>query len=185
MFMSLSIYRIAFLLACAAVLSGCSSVPTYSLHQALESANFPSDMFLGVDYLGSDTAFHYFEYKRRLHRDIRFRIQRSEYTPKEQWNYCAWWPERRVFDYEKMILSIAEKGNRFEYRIGNFCYDSPGEIPYAVRQNIRLIYLPSKRTAVSRRALAQLKPYLKNSADIRFIAPISGIRFNPFFHFVS
>ena len=163
-----------------ALLSGCSSVSTCTLPQVLEAVEVPSTMFRGVDYLGSDTDYHYFDYKRELSRDIRFRIRRSEYTPPEEWEYSRWWSKRQAFSYHGMVLDVVgENENEFRYRLAGRYYDSPADIPEPDRLRIRMVRLPSKLYAISRQARERVTPYLKHPDGILFLSPISHIGINP------
>ena len=70
---------------------------TLSLAEARYYLSRPDMMSRGIDYLGSDAEFHYFEHKREMARDVRFRISVTEniYLPHETVPYRSWFPERR------------------------------------------------------------------------------------------
>ena len=66
----MSIPRLLLLLP--ALLCSCQKqVHTWTLHQALDYLDYPQTMSRGVDYLGSDADFHYFEHKLEMASDKR------------------------------------------------------------------------------------------------------------------
>lgn len=161
------------------LLSGCGEVRTCTLPQVLVAADSPQSLFRGVDYLGSDEAYHYFDYKKELARDILFRVNRADYTPAEEWEYCRWRSRRKAFDYQEMILNICMDRDRFRYRIGNREFRAPAEIPSADWQKIRLVNLPSKDRRLSRRAEQVVLPFLKHPGKTLMRSPVSGMSINP------
>ena len=161
------------------LLSGCGEVQICTLPQVLVAADSPQSMFRGVDYLGSDEAYHYFEYKKELARDIRFRVSRADYIPEEEWAYSRLWTRRQAFDYQEMILNITLEGDGFLYRIGNCEFRNPAEISAADWQKIRLINFPSKDRRLSRRAEQKVLPFLNHPGKVLMLSPVSGIRINP------
>lgn len=81
-------------------LSGCApQVRTSSYEDAARMVSTPSTMYRGTDYLGSDADFHYFEYKKELGKDTRFRIPRADMSLFEAlheiYPYKACFPARR------------------------------------------------------------------------------------------
>ena len=83
------------LLVGAASLSSCTQeVRTFSMAEAREYIASPQSMFRGIDYLGTKDGFHYFEYKREMARDSRFRIPQGEYSPRCTVEYSPWFPTR-------------------------------------------------------------------------------------------
>lgn len=76
-------------------LSSCSQeIKTFSMAEAREYVASPQSMFRGIDYLGTKDGFHYFEYKREMARDSRFRIPQGEYSPQCTVEYSPWFPTR-------------------------------------------------------------------------------------------
>lgn len=83
------------LLLVAIGLSSCSQeITTFSMAEAREYVTSPQSMFRGIDYLGTKDGLHYFEYKREMARDSRFRIPQGEYSPKCTVEYSPWFPTR-------------------------------------------------------------------------------------------
>lgn len=89
---------VALLVGCLAVgQAGCTcTVHTLSYADADAMVCTPATMYRGTDYLGSDTAYHYFEYKRELTRDVRFRVSRADLTIDSPFVYSPHNPQRRA-----------------------------------------------------------------------------------------
>ena len=86
------------ILLSALLLCSClQQVETYTLQEARDFlALADNTMSRGIDYLGSDEEYHYFEVRREFARDPRFRISRNSglYAPTEIRPYHRWFPER-------------------------------------------------------------------------------------------
>ena len=86
------------ILLSALLLCSClQQVETYTLQEARDFlALADNTMSRGIDYLGSDEEYHYFEVRREFARDPRFRISRDSglYAPTEICPYHRWFPER-------------------------------------------------------------------------------------------
>lgn len=75
------------------VLCACQrDMGTLTLQEARDYLNTPTTLSRGVDYLGSDEEFHYFEHRLEIARDVRFRIRCTDgiYLPHETMPYRSW-----------------------------------------------------------------------------------------------
>ena len=169
------------MLLSALLLCSCQQqVHTWSLNQALEYINFQQTVSRGVDYLGSDAGFHYFEHKKALGNDVRFRISTSEnYAPGSPMPYRAWFPDRTPAygELDALCLNI-----HYDSRNGTFVYwykgkklENPAAIPTEILQSVRLIFLPDKRADINEQALQPIRQHLENKIDADFSAPTSGL----------
>lgn len=138
--------------------------------------NRPDMMSRGVDYLGSDTEFHYFEHKRDLARDVRFRISVSEgiYSPQETMPYRSWFPDRRDA-YPKLKGSILIVFPDLSCGIDGTSYASPAAVPAELWPKVVIVHIADKRSKEARQMEQQIAPYLKGSPNVRYIYPLSGL----------
>lgn len=173
--------RLAFpLLLSALLLCSCQQqVHTWSLPTALEYLDTPNSMSRGVDYLGSDADFHYFEHDIEMGSNVRFRISACEYTPVSQAPYRSWFPHRRQASQELGRLSLAIHSH---YQDAGFTYwymgkefQNPAELPAESWQHIRCIHLPAKSVDINQAAKDAIRPYLPDFPKLHFIAPVSGL----------
>ena len=169
------------LLLSALLLCSCQQqVETYTLQEARHFLDMADNtMSRGVDYLGSDAAYHYFEVRREFARDPRFRISRDSalYTPAETRPYHSWFPERSSAcrELKGLHLSILDEPDGFHYRLEDKEYANPADIPARQWQHVRHVYLGHKATTVSNRMQKSIEPYLQGRIDIRYSGPISSI----------
>lgn len=86
------------LLLSALLLCSCQQqVETYTLQEARDFLTLADNsMSRGIDYLGSDEEYHYFEVRREFALNPRFRISRDSglYDPTEIHPYHRWFPVR-------------------------------------------------------------------------------------------
>ncbi len=168
------------LLLSALFLGSCQQqVHTWSLPTALEYLDTPNSMSRGVDYLGSDADFHYFEHERELCRNVRFRISANEYTPVSRMPYRSWFPQRRQASQELSRLSLTihfkHQGTGFTYWYMGKEFQNPAELPAESWQYISCIHLPAKSADSNQAAKDAIRPYLPDSPKLHFIAPVSGL----------
>lgn len=169
------------LLLPALLLCSCQQqVDTYTLQEARDFLDMADNtMSRGIDYLGSDEAYHYFEVRREFIRDPRFRISRDYalYTPAETRPYHSWLPERSPAckELKGIHLSILDKADGFCYRLEGKEYADPADIPARQWQHVRHVHLGHKAPSVSNRMRESIAPFLQGRTDIRYSGPISGI----------
>lgn len=169
------------LLLSALLLCSCQQqVDTYTLQEARDFLDMADNtMSRGIDYLGSDKAYHYFEVRREFVRDPRFRISRDYalYTPAETRPYHSWLPERSPAckELKGLHLSILDKADGFCYRLEGKEYANPADIPARQWQHVRHVYLGHKSLTVSSCMRQSIAPYLQGRTDIRYTGPTSGI----------
>ncbi len=170
------------LLLSALLLCSCQQqVDTYTLQEARDFLDMADNtMSRGIDYLGSDKAYHYFEVRREFVRDPRFRISRDYalYTPAETRPYHSWLPERSPAckELKGLHLSILDKADGFCYRLEGKEYANPADIPARQWQHVRHVHLGHKVLSVSNRMRQSIAPYLLGRTDIRYTGPTSGIQ---------
>lgn len=161
----------------AMCLSSChKNMGTLSLAEARSYLNQPDTMSRGVDYLGSDADFHYFEHKREIARDERFRISVSEniYLPHETVPYRSWFPERR--DAYSSIKGLHLTVNSdLSCMIEGKPYASPAAVPGELWPKVGTVYFCDKRYDETRLMEQQFAPYLQKSPHVRYIYPLSGL----------
>ena len=173
--------RFLFSLFTALLLCACQQkVHTWSLLQTLEYLDFQQSMSRGVDYLGSDADFHYFEHKLEMAPDVRFRINRiDEFTPSSPMLYRAWFPERLPADDELDALSLIihqdSQPGKFTYWYKGKKIEDPAAISTDILQTIRRISLPSKHPDINEQALKPIRHHLENKIDADFSIPTSGL----------
>lgn len=173
--------RFLFSLFTALLLCACQQkVHTWSLLQTLEYLDFQQTMSRGVDYLGSDADFHYFEHKLEMAPDVRFRIDRiAEYTPSTPMPYRAWFPDRVPVDDELDALSLIihqdSQPGKFTYWYKGKKIEDPSAISTDILQTIRRIRLPSKLADINEQALQPIRHHLENKIDADFSVPTSGL----------
>ena len=169
------------LLLSALLLCSCQQqVETYTLQEARDFLTLADNtMSRGIDYLGSDEEYHYFEVKREFALDPRFRISRDAtlYTPAETRPYHRWFPDRTAAckELKGLRLSIHDEPGGFIYQLEGKDYTSPADIPASQWQHVRHVYLGHKSLTVSSSMRESIAPYLQGRTDIRYSRPISGI----------
>lgn len=173
--------RLLLFLFSALFLCSCQQqVHTWSLLQTLEYLDFQQSMSRGVDYLGSDADFHYFEHKLEMAPDVRFRINRiDEFTPSTPIPYRAWFPDRVPVDDELDALSLIihqdTQPGKFVYWYKGKKIENPSAISTDILQTIRRIRLPSKLADINEQALQPIRHHLENKIDADFSVPTSGL----------
>ena len=173
--------RCLFSLFTALLLCACQQkVHTWSLLQTLEYLDFQQTMSKGVDYLGSDADFHYFEHKLEMAPDVRFRIDRiDEFTPSSPMPYSSWFPDRLPADDELDALSLIihqdSQPGKFTYWYKGKKIEDPAAISTDILQTIRRIRLPSKHPDINEQALKPIRHHLENKIDVDFSVPTSGL----------
>ena len=173
--------RFLFSLFTALLLCACQQkVHTWSLLQTLEYLDFQQTMSRGVDYLGSDADFHYFEHKLEMAPDVRFRIDRiDEFTPSSPMPYRAWFPDRVPVDDELDALSLIIhqdiQPGKFTYWYKGKKIEDPAAISTDILETIRRIRLPSKHLDINEQALKPIRHHLENKTDADFSVPTSGL----------
>lgn len=173
--------RLLLFLFSALFLCSCQQkVHTWTLLQTLEYLDFQRSMSRGVDYLGSDADFHYFEHKLEMAPNVRFRIDRiAEYTPSTPMPYRAWFPDRLPVDDELDALSLIihqdSQPGKFTYWYKGKKIEDPSAISTDILQTIRRIRLPSKLADINEQALKPIRHHLENKIDADFSVPTSGL----------
>ena len=169
------------LLLPALLLCSCQQqVKTYTLPEARDFLDMADNtMSRGIDYLGSDEEYHYFEIKREFARDPRFRISRDAalYPPAEIRPYHSWFPERSAAckELKGLCLNILDEPDGFHYRLKDKEYANPADIPASQWQHVRHVYLGHKSLTVSSSMRESIAPYLQGRTDIRYAGPTSSI----------
>ena len=169
------------LLTLTLLLCSCQQqVKTYSLNEARDFLDMADNtMSRGIDYLGSDAEYHYFEIKREFSLDPRFRISRDAalYPPAEIRPYHSWFPERSAAckELKGLRLSILDEPEGFIYQLEGKDYTSPADIPASQWQHVRHVYLGHKSLTVSSSMRESIAPYLQGRTDIRYTGPTSSI----------
>lgn len=149
---------------------------TLTLQEAREHLNTPTTLSRGVDYLGSDEEFHYFEHRLEIARDVRFRIRCTDgiYLPHETMPYRSWCPERR--DAYRTIAGLHLTIHPdFSCEAEGRTYSSPATVPAELWPRVGTVHFPDKRHNETKQMEQQLEPYLKNTPAVRFTYPISGL----------
>lgn len=173
--------RLLLFLFSALFLCSCQQkVHTWTLLQTLEYLDFQRSMSRGVDYLGSDADFHYFEHKLEMAPDVRFRINRiDEFTPSSPMPYSAWFPDRLPVDDELDALSLIihqdSQPGKFTYWYKGKKIEDPAAISTDILETIRRIRLPSKLADINEQALKPIRHHLENKLDADFSVPTSGL----------
>ena len=149
---------------------------TLSLAEARYYLSRPDMMSRGIDYLGSDAEFHYFEHKRDLAQDVRFRISVSEdiYSPQETMPYRSWFPDRRDAYTELKEGSMIVFPD-LSCGIDGTYYASPAAVPSELWPKVVIVLITDKRSKEARKMEQQIAPYLQESSDVRYIYPLSGL----------
>lgn len=159
------------------LLCACQQEPvTYTWAEARDYLETPRSMSRGVDYLGSDARFHYFEHKLEMARDVRFRIPVAEeiYAPCETMPYRSWLPERRDAYTELLGLSLTIDPDS-SCKLNGTRYATPAEIPAALWPKVGRVHFNDKRWPTITRLKHELQPYLRNSPEVRFTHATSGL----------
>lgn len=178
--MTCSIKRFLVIVA-ATLFSSCQQqVQTFTLEEAREYLDMVDNtMSRGIDYLGSENGFHYFEIKREFAPDPRFRISRSSalYEPSETYPYRRWFPVRTPAcgELKGLRLEILDEPAGFLYLLGGQSYTAPADIPAHQWQHVRCVYLGHKSLDISSRMHKTIAPYLQGRTDIRYSGPTSGL----------
>ena len=159
---SLILAAICGLLTCACQ----QQVETYTLPEARNFLDMADNtMSRGIDYLGSDAEYHYFEIKREFARDPRFRISRDAalYSPAEIRPYHSWVPDRTTAckELKGLCLNILDEPGGFIYQLEGKDYTSPAGIPASQWQHVRHVYLGHKSLTVSSSMRESIAPYLQ------------------------
>lgn len=137
--------------------------------EARDYLETPQSMSRGVDYLGSDARFHYFEHKLEMARDVRFRISTAEeiYAPYETMPYRSWFPERR--DAHTALLGLCLSISPDSSCVLNGTrYTTPAEIPTELWAKVGRVHFDTKSLQDIRRLEQELQPCLKNAPRIRY-----------------
>ena len=155
-------------------------VQTYTLEEARAWLDMVDNtMSRGIDYLGSDSGFHYFEINREFAPDPRFRIARESalYADSDTHPYRRWHPKHTPAceELKGLHLYISEESGTFRYQLENRVYTSPADIPANQWQHVRYVILGDKSLTVSGRMQKSIAPYLQGRNDIRYSSPISGM----------
>ena len=149
---------------------------TLTLQGARDYLNRPSTMSRGVDYLGSDAGFHYFEHKQEIACDMRFRISLAEgiYLPHETMPYHSCFPERRdAYDTIKGLHLTIQSD--FTCTLEGNTYPNPAEVPAELWQKVGTVHFAEKRHHEAKQMEQRLAPYLRNTPAVRFTYPVSGL----------
>lgn len=170
-------YYVSGLLMAVGLCACSQEVKTYSLPQALYDMEVPDSMYRGIDYLGTAGGYHYFEKKREAAADVAFRIPASAYTPAQQFEYRAWFPQRTEVsgEWAAMVLSIIPHGSSYRYTIGGQCYDNAAAVPPHMWQKVYVVKLPHKADSLNTPAKASVASYLKKNRQPVYMQPISGL----------
>lgn len=167
-----SVHLLLPLLFCA-----CQQEPvTFTWAEARDYLETPRSMNRGVDYLGSDDRFHYFEHKLEMARDVRFRISTAEeiYAPYETMPYRSWFPERRDAHTELLGLSLTINPD-CGCTLNGTPYKTLAEIPAELWSKVSRVHFNDKSLEGIRRLKQELRPYLKNAPRVRYIHSTSGL----------
>lgn len=159
------------------VLCACQrDMGTLTLQEAREHLNTPTTLSRGVDYLGSDEEFHYFEHRQEIARDVRFRIRCTDgiYLPHETMPYRSWCPERRDAYSTIAGLHLTIHPD-FSCEVEGRTYPGPAAVPAEFWPRVGTVHFLDKRHNKVRQMEQQLAPYLKNTPDVHFTYPISGL----------
>ena len=167
----------AICLAAVVGLSCCqANLGTLSLAEARYYLSLSDMMSRGIDYLGSDAEFHYFEHKRDLAQDVRFRISVSEdiYSPQETMPYRSWFPDRRD------VYTELKEGSMIVFPdlscgIDGTYYASPAAVPTELWPKVVIVLITDKRSKQARKMEQQIAPYLQEFSDVRYIYPLIGL----------
>lgn len=152
---------------------------TLSLAEARDYLNNPTTLSRGVDYLGSDAEYHYFEHKLEAARNVRFRISHAEgvYLPHETMPYHSCFPERRdAYKTIKGLHLIIHPD--FTCQVEGRTYPGPAEVPAELWQKVGTVLFTEKRLNAAKQQEERLAPYLKNTPAVLFTYPISGLPAN-------
>lgn len=169
--------RVSALLFVSLLLCSCQQEPvTYTWAEARKYLETPRSMSRGVDYLGSDTRFHYFEHKLEMARDECFRISTEEeiYAPCETMPYRSWFPERRDAYTELLGLSLFINPDS-SCVLNGTQYTTPAEIPTELWSEVGRVHFNAKSLQDIRLLKQKLQPYLKNSPHARYTHATSGL----------
>ena len=169
------------ILLSALLLCSCQQqVDTYTLQEARDFLDMADNtMSRGIDFLGSDEEYHYFEVRREFALNPRFRISRdaTPCTPRQKpAPTTAGYPNTPACkELKGMHLSIHDEPGGFIYQLEGKDYTSPADIPASQWQHVRLVYLGHKAPSVSNRMRESIAPYLQGRTDIRYTGPTSSI----------
>ena len=149
---------------------------TLTLQEARDYLNTPTTLSRGVDYLGSDEEFHYFEHRLEIARDVRFRIRCTDgiYLPHETMPYRSWFPERRDAYTALLGLSLSISPDS-SCVLNGTRYTTPAEIPPDLWPKVGKVHFDTKSPQDIRRLEQELQPYLKNASRIRYTHATSSL----------
>lgn len=159
------------------VLTGCENhVGSLTLPAAADYMQSPDTMYRGLDYLGTADGYHYFEKKREMAADVRFRVPEAQYTPPQTFAYRSWFPRRADVSAEwaNMVLTIHREAPH-SCRLGAKYYRSPSEVPAHMWRAVRVVVLPGKTEADCASAKAALVQYLKGNQQVTYYHPLSSL----------
>lgn len=159
------------------LLASCQQEPvTYTWAEARKYLETPRSMARGVDYLGSDTRFHYFEHKLEMARDKRFRISTAEeiFAPYETMPYRSWFPERRDAYAALLGLSLSVSPDS-SCELDDHPYKSPADIPAALWPRISRVHFNVKNIHRIHQLKQELQPYLKDTPHVRYTDATSSL----------
>ena len=158
-------------------LSSCyKNMGALSLAEARSYLNQPDTMSREVNYLGSDADFHYFEHKREIARDVRFRISVTEniYLPHETVPYRSWFPERR--DAYSLLKGLnLTVDSDLSCMIEGKPYASPAAVPGELWSKVGTVHFCDKRYDEAKLMEQQLAPYLQKSPHVHYSYLLSGV----------
>ncbi len=159
------------------VLAGCENhVGTLTLPAAADYMRSPDTMYRGLDYLGTADGYHYFEKKREMAADVRFRVPESQYAPAQTFAYRSWFPRQEDVSAEwaNMVLTIHREAP-YRCSLGAKYYRSPSEVPVHMWRAVRVVVLPGKTEADCSAARAALAPYLRGNQQVFYYNPPSSM----------
>lgn len=159
------------------LLSACQQEPmTCTWAEARDYLETPASMNRGVDYLGSDARYHYFEHRLEIARDVRFRIAMTEgiYEPNETMPYRSWFPERRDAYTDLLGLHLTINPDS-SCMLNGTRYKTPAEIPAELWPEVGRVHFNDKRWPVITRLRQELQPYLRNTPEVRITHATSGL----------
>ncbi len=159
------------------LLASCQQEPvTYTWAEARKYLETPRSMARGVDYLGSDPRFHYFEHKLEMARDKCFRISTAEeiFAPYETMPYRRWFPERRDAYAALLGLSLCVNPDS-SCTLDGHPYKSPANIPARLWTKVSRVHFNDKSSHTIRRLKQELQPYLRNAPHVRYTHATSSL----------
>lgn len=159
------------------LLASCQQEPvTYTWAEARKYLETPRSMARGVDYLGSDPRFHYFEHKLEMARDECFRISTAEeiYAPYETMPYRSWFPERRDAYAALLGLPLCINSDS-SCTLDGHPYKSPANIPARLWTKVSRVHFNVKNIHLIHQLKQELQPYLKDTPQVRYTYATSSL----------